>query len=105
MTNALTPTSRFHSFFHIPLTDIQRDIPSRLEISILLDSGVSISILNYLTYITIAKLLNLTRNDSINTSKLLFVANQTEVPILHYVTLILNTTIQENSRKLNSTLQ
>ena len=31
-------------------------------------------------------------------SKTLTVANQTEVPILHYANIILNTTIDENSR-------
>ena len=49
------------------------------------DSGASYSVLNYPTYLTLAKLLNITCNDKTNhTSKTLTVANQTEVPMLHY---------------------
>ena len=97
MTNALTPTSWFYSLYvHTSVNQIQRDYPSRLEISFLLDSGASISVLNYPTYVTIANLPNFKQNDSLNTSKTLIVANQTEVPILHYVTTPLNTTIEDD---------
>ena len=62
----------------------------------MLDSGATISVLNYPTYLTIAKLLNITCNNKTNhTSKTLTVANQTEVPILHYVTTTLNTSIEQ----------
>ena len=58
MANAVTPTSWFHSFYtHTPSNQIQRDYPSRLEISFLLEIGASISVLNFPTYVTIAKLL------------------------------------------------
>ena len=104
MANAVTPTSWFYTLYvHTPSSIVQRDNPSRLEIAFLLDSGASISVLNYPTYITPTKLLDIrsihtsdvgpTRN-----SKTLTVANQTEVPILHYANIILNTTIDENSR-------
>ena len=97
MTKALTPTSWFYSLYvHTSVNQIQRDYPSRLEISFLLDSGASISVLNYPTYVTIANLPNFKQNDSLNTSKTLIVANQTEVPILHYVTTPLNTTIEDD---------
>ena len=50
MANAVTPTSWFYSLYiHTPSTQIQRENPSRLEISLLLDSGASISVLNYPT--------------------------------------------------------
>ena len=89
MANAVTPTSWFYSLYtHTPSNQNQRDYPSRLEISFLLDSGASISVLNYPTYVTIAKLLNIKHNNIHNPSKTLTVANQTEVPILHYVTII-----------------
>ena len=64
-----------------------------------MDSGASISVLNYHTYVTIAKLLKIKQNNPQKMSKTLTVANQTEVPILHYVTLTLNTTIEDESRQ------
>ena len=59
--------------------------------------------LNYPTYITLTKLLDIRPNHASDitphhTSKTLTVANQTEVPILHYANIILNTTIDDNSR-------
>ena len=55
--------------------------------------------MNYPTYITISKLLNIKQNNSHHSSKTLTVANQTEVPILHYITITLNTTIEDDSRQ------
>ena len=104
MANAVTPTSWFYTLYVHTLSSItQRDNPSRLEIAILLDSGASISVLNYPTYITLTKLLDIRPNHTSdigphNTSKKLTNANQTEVPILHYGNIILNTTIDDNSR-------
>ena len=104
MANAVTPTSWFYTLYvHTPSSITQSNDPSRLEIAFLLDSGASISVLNYPTYITLTKLLNIrpTHTSDIGphtTSKTLTVANQTEVPILHYANIILNTTIDENSR-------
>ena len=105
MANAVTPTSWFYSLYiHTPSNQIQRDNPSRLEISFLLDSGASISFLNYPTYFTIAKLLNIKQNNKLNSSKTLPVSNQTEVPILHYVTITVNTTIEDDSRQFTAVL-
>ena len=104
MANAVTPTSWFYTLYvHTPSSIVQRDNPSRLEIAFLLDSGASISVLNYPTYITLTKLLDIRPNHTSDVgptrnSKTLIVANQTEVPILHYANIILNTTIDENSR-------
>ena len=104
MANAVTPTSWFYTLYvHTPSSITQRDNPSRLEIAFLLDTGASISVLNYPTYITLTKLLDIRPTHTsdtgpYNTSKTLTVANQTEVPILHYANIILNTTIDENSR-------
>ena len=97
MANAVTPTNWFYSLYiHTPSPLIQRENTSRLQISFLLDNGASISVLNYPTYVTIAKLLNFKQNNTLNSSKALTVANQTEVPILHYVTITLNTTIEDD---------
>ena len=104
MADAVTPTSWFYTLYvHTPSSIVQRDNPSRLEIAFLLDSGASISVLNYPTYITLTKLLDIRPNHTSDVgptrnSKTLTVANQTEVPILHYANIILNTTIDENSR-------
>ena len=104
MANAVTPTSWFYTLYvHTPSSIVQRDNPSRLEIAFLLDSGASISVLNYPTYITLTKLLDIRPNHTSDVgptrnSKTLTVTNQTEVPILHYANIISNTTIDENSR-------
>ena len=98
--NAVTPTSWFYSLYtHTPSNQVQQDYPSRLEISFLLDSGASISVLNYATYVTNAKLLNIKHNNTLTSSKTLTVANQTEVFILNYVTLLLNTSIEDKFRQ------
>ena len=53
IANAVTPTSWFYPLYvHTPSSIVQRDNPSRLEIAFLLDSGASISVLNYPAYIT-----------------------------------------------------
>ena len=104
MANAVTPTSWFYTLYvHTPSSITQRDNPSRLEIAFLLDSGASNSVLNYPTYTTLTKLLDIRPNHTSdigphNTSKTLTVANQTEVPLLHYANIILNTTIDDNFR-------
>ena len=103
MANAVTPTSWFNTLYvHTPSSIEQRDNPSRLEIAFLLDSGASISVLNYPTYITLTKLLDIRPNHTSDTglqhtSKTLTVANQDEVPILHYANIIINTAIDDNS--------
>ena len=99
MANAVTPTSWFYTLYvHTPSSIVQRDNPSRLEIALLLDSGASMSVLNYPTYITLTKLLDIRPNHTSDTglqhtSKTLTVASQTEVLKLHYANIILNTAI------------
>ena len=55
--------------------------------------------MSYPTYVTIAEPLNIKHTLTLNPSKTLTVANQTEVPILHHVTVLLNTSIEDNSRQ------
>ena len=104
MANAVTPTSWFYTLFvHTPSSIIQKDNPSKLEIAFFLDSGSSISVLHYPKYITRAKLLDIRPNHTFDigpphTSKTLTIANLTEVPILHYPNINLNTTIDDTSR-------
>ena len=81
MANAVTPTSWFYTLYvHTPSSITQRDNPSRLDIAFRLDSGASISVLNYPTYITLTKLLDIGPNHTSdigphNISKTLTVAN------------------------------
>ena len=107
MANPVTPTSWFYTLYvHTPSSQIQRDNPSRLEIAFLLDSGASVLVLIYPTYITLTNLLDIRPNhasdirpnQAYNSSKTLAVANQTEVLILHYANIILNLTIEDSSR-------
>ena len=90
MANTLTPTSWFCSLYlHTSERYNKSDYPSRLDFFFLLDSGASISVLNYPNYNTIEKLPNMTNdNTTLKFSKTLTVANQTEDPLLHYKTLI-----------------
>ena len=77
MANAVTPTSWFYFLYmHTPSNQTQRDYPSRLENSFLLDSRASNSVLIYPTYVTIAKLLNIKQNNTLSSSKTLTVTNQ-----------------------------
>ena len=100
MANAVTSKGWFYSLYiHTSSNQIQRDNPLRFEISFALDSGASISVLNYPTYVTIAKLLNNKQNITLNPSKTLTVANQPEVLLLHYVTITLNATKEDDSRQ------
>ena len=89
MAYAVTPTSWFSSLYiHTPSTHIQRDNPSRLEISFLLDRGASIPVLNYPTYVTFAKLLHIKQNSTLNPSKTLTVRSQTKLKYPYYTMLL-----------------
>ena len=63
--------------------------PSKLEILFLLETGASISVLNLPTIHVIAKQLNLNVPKLIENkrAKTLTVSNQTEVPMIHYVSM------------------
>ena len=43
--------------------------------------------------------LSFEQNNTLNPSKTLNCANQTEIPTLHYITVTLNTTIEDDSRQ------
>ena len=67
MANVLKPTSWFYSLYlHNPERQNDNDHPSRSEFSDSLDSGAFISVLNYPTYLTIAKHLKITCNIKTN---------------------------------------
>ena len=78
-------------------------LPSKLEILFLLDTGVSISVLNLPTFHVVAKQLNLNvpKNNVNKRAKTLTVANQTEVPIIHYISLTCFTEVNHQNRYFN----
>ena len=98
--NAIIPTSWFYQLYvHAPHQKLNT-CSSRLKILFLLDTGASISVLNLPTYTILTKHLEI-KSQNISTtqkSKTITVANQTEVPILNYITLTCNKEIKENSR-------
>ena len=78
-------------------------VPSKLEILFLLDTGASISIWNLPSFHVIAKQLNLNVPKKIDNkrAKTLTVANQTEVPIVHYVSMACFTEVNHQNRSFN----
>ena len=74
-----------------------------MEISFLLDTGASISVLNLPTFYVIAKQLNLNVPKDIENkrAKTLTVANQTEVPIIHYISMTCFTEVNHQNRSFN----
>ena len=78
-------------------------LPSKLEILFLLDTGASISVLSLPTFHVIAKQLNLNvPKDIENTrAKTLTIANQTEVPIVHYISMTCFTEVNHQKRSFN----
>ena len=78
-------------------------LPSKLEILFLLDTGASISVLNLPTFHVIANQLNLNvpKDTENKRAKTLTVANQTEVPILHYSSMTSSTEVNHQNRSFN----
>ena len=78
-------------------------LPTKLETLFLLDTGASISVLNLPTFHVIAKQLNLNAPTNIENkrAKTFTAANQTEVPILHYVSMTCSTEVNHQNRSFN----
>ena len=79
-------------------------LPSKLEILFLLDTGASISVLNLPTLHVNAEQLNLNVRKNIENkrAKTLTVANQTEVPIVHYVSMTCFAEVNHQNRSSKS---
>ena len=77
--------------------------PSKLEILFLLDAGASISVLILPTFHVVAKQLNLNipKNNENKRAKTLTVANQTEVPIIHCISMTCFTEVNHLNRPFN----
>ena len=78
-------------------------LPSKLEILFLSDTGASKFVLNLPTFHVISKQLNLNVPKIIENkrAKTLTVANQTEVPILHYISMTSFTEVNHQNRSFN----
>ena len=74
-----------------------------MEILFLLHTGASISVLNLPTFHVISKQLNLNvpKNIENKRTKTLTVANQTEVPIIHYISMACFTEVNHQNRSFN----
>ena len=100
IANTITPYSWFYPLYKHALEIKDNKLPSKLEILFLLDTGASISVLNLPKFHVIVKQLNLNvPKDIENTrAKTLTVANQTEVPIVHYVSMTCFTEVNHQNR-------
>ena len=99
--NAITPSTWFVNLYIFkPSQDTS--IPSKLELLFLLDSGASICVLNLPTFTVLADhFLKCSKHSSDqNENKTLTVANNSEVPILHNLTLTLHTSLYGKTRTL-----
>ena len=103
IANTITPYSWFYPLYIHAFERKDNILPSKLETLFLLDIGASISVLNLPTFHVIAKQLNLNvPKDIENTrAKTLTVANQTEVPIVHYVSMTCFTEVNHQNRSFN----
>ena len=107
IANAITPYSWFYSLYVHASEGKDNILPSKLEILFLLDTGASISVLNSPTFHVIEKQLNLNVPKHIENkrAKTLTVANQTEIPIIHYVSMTCVTEVNHQNRFSTSNLQ
>ena len=103
IANTITPYSWFYPLYIHAFERKDNILPSKLEILFLLDTGASISVLNLPTFHVIAKQLNLNVPKDIEKkrAKTLKVATQTEVPIVHYVSMACFTEVNHQNRSFN----
>ena len=103
IANTITPYSWFYPLYVHASEGKDNILPSKLEILFLLDTGASISVLNLPTFHVIAKQLNLNvpKNIENKRAETFTVANQTEVPIIHYILMTCFTEVNHQSRSFN----
>ena len=101
IANTITPYSWFYPLYLHASEGKDNILPSILEILFLLDAGASISVLNLPTIHVIAKQINLNVPKMLKKAKTLTVANQTEVPIIHYVSMTCFTEVNHQNRSFN----
>ena len=103
IANTITPYGWFYPLYIHASERKDNTLPSKLEILFLLDTGASVSVLNLPTFHVIAKQLNLNVPKDIENplAKTLTVPNQTEVPIVLYVSMTCFTEVNHQNRSFN----
>ena len=103
IANTITPYSWFYPLYIHASETNDNILPSKLEILFLLDTGASISVLNLPTFHVISKQLNINVPTNLQNkiAKTLTVANQTEVPIIHYISMTCFTEVNHKTRSFN----
>ena len=103
IANTITPYSWFYPLYVHASETNDNKLPSKLEILFLLDTGASISVLNLPTFHVISKQLNINVPTDLQNkrAKTLTVANQTEVPIIHYISMTCFTEVNHQTRSFN----
>ena len=103
IANTITPYSWFYPLYVHASETNDYILPSKLEILFLLDTGASISVLNLPTFHVISKQLNINVPTNLQNkrAKTLTVANQTEVPIIHYISMTCFTEVNHQTRSFN----
>ena len=103
IANTIPPYSWFYPLYIHTSETNDNILPSKLEILFLLDTGASISVLNLPTFHVISKQLNINVPTNLQNkrAKTLTVANQTEVPILHYISMTCFTEVNHKTRSFN----
>ena len=103
IANTITPYSWFYKLYIHASETNDNILPSKLEILFLLDTGASISVLNLPTFHVISKQLNINVPTNLQNkrAKTLTVANQTEVPIIHYISMTCFTEVNYKTRSFN----
>ena len=103
IANTITPYSWFYPLYIHASETNDNILPSKLEILFLLYTGASISVLNLPTFHVISKQLNINVPTNLQNkrAKTLTVANQTEVPIIHYISMTCFTEVNNQTRSFN----
>ena len=103
IANTITPYSWFYPLYVHASETNDSILPTKLEILFLLDTGASISVLNLPTFYVISKQLNINVPTNLQNqrAKTLTVANQTEVPIIHYISITCFTEVNHQTRSFN----
>ena len=103
LANTITPYSWFYPLYIHASETNDNILPSKLEILFLSDTGASISVLNLPTFHVISKQLNINVPTNLQNkrAKTLTVANQTEVPIIHYISMTCFTEVNHKTRSFN----
>ena len=103
IANTITPYSWFYPLYIHASETNDNILPSKLEILFLLDTVASISVLNLPTFHVISKQLNINVPTNLQNkrAKTLTVANQTEVPIIHYISVTCFTEVNHKTRSFN----